>query len=499
MHRYEKIIMESFKKNSQQSISDLSRATSIPKRTLNRYLNSLIIKGLIEAIGEGRGRYYEKIVSSSAHNIAVLKSGCLVGFLGYEEGRYLFEYDSNYNGNALEGVEKKKISISAVLFPVFENLIPESDRRDAYVKDGQNLAQILLELENSHGDFDFVSADKLYIYQNNYSKRKNWLLVKDKILEEQKFINILDFDIDIADEILKDKGKHSSLSGYQNKIDVNIDFDQKIISQSGSALYMLKPYNHDSVVYDFRDRDRTYLPYLGLNEHLFMSFAKNSYGFDVPWSAILIGENDFHYIVKRYDRYDGFKYEQKDFAQIMNIKSSQKYFTTSERLFDAIGSIIKSSEDKVKFLEFYLFSFVIEHADLHIKNISVINIGRDKYRLSPLYDLISNGLYRGDSDELGLSLGGKKENISLDSFYLLASRIGISKLKTKNISKRVISTFIEEFPFYIEESLKIDAFENLKLQKSRYKFGSFSKDLERFYNRRLESFKNRGILKELGI
>ncbi|SFV66465.1 Protein hipA [hydrothermal vent metagenome] len=436
---------------------------------------------------------------SNRKTIAVLKSGELVGFLGYYEGRYSFEYEKSYKGKKLDGLSGDEPFFSATLFPIFENLIPESDRRDAYIADDKNLAEILLELKNTHGDFDFVSLDRLYGYRYNYGSRKNWVVVKEKILEKQEFVNILDFKIEIEREILEEKGKHSSLSGYQNKIDVNIDFKRGIIEQSNNALYLLKPYNSQSAIFNFRDKNQTHLPYLGLNEHLFMSFAKNAYGFDVPWSGVVVGERDFHYVVKRYDRYDGYKYEQRDFAQIMNIKSDQKYFTTSEKLFNAIGEVIKSKEERLEFLRFYLFAFVIEHADLHLKNISILNIGQDKYRLSPLYDLISNGVYRGDSDELGLPLGGKKRNISLDSFYQLSARLGISKLQTKKIAKRVIEIFIEEFPKYIEISSKITAFDNLKIQKNRYSFGSFSTDLQKFYDRRIESLRQRGFLEELGL
>jgi len=413
-------------------------------------------------------------------------------------GRYLFEYDTQYKGKRLDGLNND-VNVSTTLFSVFENLIPESDRRDTYLEENKNFAEILLELKNTHGDFDFVSTDKIYEYRVDYTKRKNWLLVKEKILENQEYVNILDFKIDIEEEILSEKGKHSSLSGYQNKIDVNIDFKHENIMQAQDALYLLKPYNSDSAIYNFKDKNQVHLPFMGLNEHLFMSFAKNAYAFDVPWTAIIIGKEDFHYVVKRYDRYDNYKYEQRDFAQIMNIKSDQKYFTTSEKLFDAIGEVIKSKEERIKFLEFYFFSFIIEHADLHVKNISSLNIGKDKQILSPLYDLISNGVYRGDSDELGLPLGGKKKNISLDSFYQISKRIGISKLQTKKIAKRMIEIFIKEFPYYIEISTQITAFENLKVQKNRYSFDTFSNDLQKFYNRRIESFRQRGILRELGL
>ena len=426
--------------------------------------------------------------------IAVLKSGQLIGFLAYNEGRYSFEYDKSYNGKKLDGLKEDKKFYATTLFPVFENLIPESDRRDSYLAENRSLVEILLELENTHGDFDFVSLDKLYGYKNSYNNRKNWIGVKEDILEEQKFPNILDFTIDIDRAILEAKGKHSSLSGYQNKIDVNVDFKKATIAQSSEALYLLKPYNVESAVYNFKDKEQVYLPFLGLNEHLFMSFAKNAYGFDVPWSAVIAGEKDFHYLVKRYDRYDGYKYEQRDFAQIMNIKSDQKYFITSERLFDAIANVVKSKDERLRFLEFYIFSFVIEHADLHIKNISIINIGKDKYRLSPLYDLISNGVYRGDSDELGLPLGGKRHNISLDDFYELSQRLGISRLQTKKSIKKIVDVFVTEFPKYIEQVREIKLFNDLRVYRNRYSSSKFSENLERFYNRRVATLKKRGFL-----
>jgi len=301
MKKIEKIIIESFEKFPEQVMSDLLEHTSVPRATLKRHINKLIEKNEILAFGEGRSRYYQRTLKLKINQIAIFKSAELIGFLGHEEGRYLFEYEKNYKGKGLDGLAKGEIAISAILFPVFENLIPESDRRNAYLNEGKNLAQILLELENTHGDFDFVSADKLYDYQVDYSERKNWVMVKERILGECDFFNILEFDIDIEKAILEEKGKHSSLSGYQNKIDVNIDFEQGVIRQSSSAHYLLKPYNVASAVYDFRDKNQTHLPYMGLNEHLFMNFAKNAYGFDVPWSAVVVGEKDFHYVVKRYD------------------------------------------------------------------------------------------------------------------------------------------------------------------------------------------------------
>ncbi len=65
--------------------------------------------------------------------------------------------------------------------------------------------------------------------------------------------------------------------------------------------YFIKPY-HPSRAHP---ESEYYLPHLAINEHLFMSFAKNELGFDVPWNGIIKNPTDeeYHYIVKRYDKY----------------------------------------------------------------------------------------------------------------------------------------------------------------------------------------------------
>jgi len=63
----------------------------------------------------------------------------------------------------------------------------------------------------------------------------------------------------------------------------------------------------------------------------------------------------------------------------------------------------------------------------------------------------------------------------------------------------MIKIFIEKFPAYIEITSHISAFENLKIQKNRVYVDNFTNDLQKFYDRRIENFRQRGILKELGL
>jgi len=62
--------------------------------------------------------YYQQIIKTNITQIAVLKSGELVGFLGYEVGRYIFEYEKSYKGKMLDGLAKESVSTSATLFPL---------------------------------------------------------------------------------------------------------------------------------------------------------------------------------------------------------------------------------------------------------------------------------------------------------------------------------------------------------------------------------------------
>jgi len=134
MNRIEKSIIEAFESRPEQSLMELVEYMSIPKGTAKKYLNILVKKGEIVAVGEGRGRYYQYTFKPKVNQIAVFKSAELVGFLGHEVGRYLFEYEKSYLGRKLDGLVDNDIITSATLFPIFENLIPESDRRDAYLR-----------------------------------------------------------------------------------------------------------------------------------------------------------------------------------------------------------------------------------------------------------------------------------------------------------------------------------------------------------------------------
>lgn len=510
LNKNQETILEYIAKHNEVTPKKLQNAMGIPLRTLQRALKKLVDLRLVKALGTTHDRSYRRVYNENdvPFNFIVFKSGERVGMLLFGKGEYVFNYSQEYNGESLEGLDKNKTNKAVELFPYFENLIPEYKRRERLAVGKEDLAEVLLDLTNSHGALDFVAKHKLFEYKPNYGKRKNWITVKNKILLDNKFPNLIEAAVLIEDEILNASGntEHSDLSGYQTKVDVNYDEQENTIKESKSAQYLLKPRNKDKNNYFNHDKEGTkhYYPYISINEHLFMTFAKNELHFDVPYSGIIKAKDvDFHYITKRYDRIDGLKYNQVDFAQVLGVSSEQKYKSSSEILFRAINEKLTSAEAKMNALKFYYYSYLIKHSDLHLKNIGALEIGMQKYVLAPLYDVISVGIYEGNTDDLGLPMKEpfkKAKNWKLDDFIKLAGILNISANDFTKQAKNITRIFIKKMPEYIAALKEFEVEHPLPIQKTRAGTQScLSQRVESMYIEKIIRLKKLGIIKELGL
>lgn len=496
-------ILQILKNYGQIRPKELVEFSSIPERTVRDNIKKLEKEGLIRVIGETSERYYELIEDDDEpKEIFVLLEGRKVGTLFYGNGQHRFIYEKRYKGKLLPGLDKDSENVSADLYPEFENLLPENKRREVLLQKYSETADILAHETNHHGAYDFFTPEQYKAFNIDYSKRPNYNIVKKEILGANEFPNLIDALIDISDEILdSNESNYSGLSGYQNKVDITFE-GNKIIRAIKNPDYLLKPVNLDWGTYFKRrepgqPKERDYYPYVALNEHLFMTFAKNELGFDVPYTGVIWDEKrkDFHYITKRYDRFRDWKYQQRDFGQIMGYTSENKYVPTSEALFDAISVNINSTQDKFtreEFLSFYYFSYILKHTDLHVKNISVIDVGstnKSFYQLSPLYDIISVGVYNGKAQELGLSLNGNYKKRKNRDFHRLAERLEIPISVFEKRAESIRNKFKNKFPKYIEAVEEIEKKIELKYSISRTKKIYFSQRLRNFYNERLIELK----------
>lgn len=510
MSQTEHILLELFETYPQATIGEIIERTGLARRTVQKYLTLLVDEKKLEALGEGRGRYYQRVYSSeeSLSHLAVLKNDLLVGKLSYGNGTYSFEYDTQYKGAELMGIPKDDKMNVPTLYPVFENLLPEYERRDKLLSVVADSADILSKLYNVQGDFRFIPYFELFKYKSTAQARPAWHTVKHKILGENNYPNLIDAEILISDEILEEASKreHSSLSGYQHKIDINLDLAKGTIEESErDAAYLMKPLNRTMTDYFARDenKQKRYYPYLALNEHLFMTFAKNELNLNTPYSGVVFSKDgDFHYIVKRYDRYEQYAYGQYDMAQLLNIPSDKKYKTDTLTLLDAFTKKVKEVESLLNMFKFQIYSSLMQHSDFHAKNVSVLDAGREKYILAPLYDVISVGVYNGKAHDLGLPLSKKSRKYSkysVDDYLSMGDTLGIGKIKAKMVLKQTIETYLTQFPDYIEKTIDFEKAYDLKIQDTRMSKKLFSTQIRSMYDRKLIQLKKQGVLQELGL
>jgi len=510
MSQTEQILLELFETYPRATTGEIIERTGLARRTVQKYLTLLVDESKLEALGEGRGRYYQRVYSSeeSLSHLAVLKNDLLVGKLSYGNGSYTFEYDAQYKGAELMGIQRDNKMNVPTLYPVFENLLPEYERRDKLLSVVADNADILTKLYNVQGDFRFIPHFELFKYKSTAQTRPAWHTVKHKILGENSYPNLIEAKILISDEILEEASQreHSSLSGYQHKIDINLNIEKGTIEESEQdAAYLMKPLNRTMTDYFARDenKQKRYYPYLALNEHLFMTFAKNELNLNTPYSGVVFSKDgDFHYIVKRYDRYGQYAYGQYDMAQLLNIPSEKKYKIDTVTLLDTFTKKVKDEESLLNMFRFQIYSSLIQHSDFHAKNVSVLDAGKEKYILAPLYDVISVGIYNGNANDLGLPLSTKTRKYSkynIDDYLMMADTLGIGKSKAKIVLKQTIEIYLDQFPGYIEKTIAFEKKYNLEIQDTRMGKKLFSTQMKSMYDRKIIQLKKQGVLQDLGV
>jgi len=296
-------------------------------------------------------------------------------------------------------------------------------------------------------------------------KTESYLLRKERILGKNSFPNVYEFEVDLDQkslfphEYMNDdeitKIRTISLSGYQHKLQVVIeDGAIRIPQESQEVEYFIKPYHPQKA----DPHSSYYFPHIAINEHLHMTFAKNELGFDVPKSGLFKSKDDeeYHYIVKYFDRYKNYKFQRKEFSSYMGLHSDNKYNTSSEKLFETASKVLPREEDRLRMLEYYFYSFVIKHEDMHTKNISSIQ-DSGKVLLAPLYDIATTSFYGGiHGYESHLPINGKQTNIRFKDFLVLVKKAQVSKKLFLARASIILKTYREKMPKYIKRIDKLE-------------------------------------------
>lgn len=232
----------------------------------------------------------------------------------------------------------------------------------------------------------------------------------------------------LAEKVIRSQ---TTLTGVQPKLSLDIEKVEKsskrftIVGLWGR--YILKP----------QSQHYEQLPEL---EDLTMHLAEIAKIKVVPHSLIRFQDGDLCYITKRIDRgAKGEKFAMEDMCQLTGRLTEYKYKGSYEQIAKHILKYSSTPKlDVVNFWEQVLFSWITGNSDMHLKNFSLYSNKPDMYVLTPAYDLLATKLViPEDSEELALTLNGKKKKVKKTDF--------VTAMQSTGLENKIIENLLDKF------------------------------------------------------
>jgi len=222
--------------------------------------------------------------------------------------------------------------------------------------------------------------------------------------------------------------RHISVPGVQPKLSMSV-LEEK---DKENRLTIVGALGGD-YIFKLPSKDFQEMP---ANEHLTMKMA-TVFDIDVvPHSLIRLKSGELSYITKRIDRNDdGTKIHMLDMFQVT--EAFDKYKGSMERVGKAIDSFAENTLlDTLRFFELTLFSFLTANNDMHLKNFSMIHTAYG-WALSPAYDLLNVSILNPeDTEEMALTIAGKKKKLTKAHFTDFGVGLGLSDKQIAGVFNR---------------------------------------------------------------
>ncbi len=238
------------------------------------------------------------------------------------------------------------------------------------------------------------------------------------------------------------RGK-STITGVQRKLSLNFTNDELFSLVNYPTEYILKA---QSLEYEE-------LPQL---EALVMHLADKANINCVENGLMKIEDGSLVYITKRIDRVFEGDYVEKihmeDFCQLTERLTEDKYKSSYEQCAKVVKKYSSQIPlDLATLFYLILFSFVTGNSDMHLKNFSLYTPMQNQIVLAPAYDLLPVSLIIDDSEQMALTLLGKRSNIKGSDFLKLAENFSLNPKIAPRLIKRLIN-LEETFSEYIKRS-----------------------------------------------
>jgi serine/threonine-protein kinase HipA len=233
---------------------------------------------------------------------------------------------------------------------------------------------------------------------------------------------------DLAKNIVE---RSIAVPGVQPKISLSL-VDQALANGNSGRLTVVGALGGNYIFKPPSDQ----FPEMPQNEHVTMRIAE-AFGIrTVSSSLIKLASGELSYITKRIDRTEkGDKIHMLDMFQIT--EAFDKYRSSMEKIGKALHQYSGNTLlDKLYYFELSVFCFLTGNNDMHLKNFSMINNG-EEWSLAPAYDLLNATIVNpDDSEELALTLEGKKKKIKKEHFLRFADGLNLNKRQTEGVFRR---------------------------------------------------------------
>lgn len=184
-------------------------------------------------------------------------------------------------------------------------------------------------------------------------------------------------------------------------------------------------------------------PHMVELEDLTMHLAELSGIRTVPHGLLPMQDGTLAYITRRVDRLGkpGGRKVQKlhmeDMCQLTERQTEHKYRGSHEQIVKAIARHATNFQlDIITFYEQVLFSFLTGNADMHLKNFSLLHGSDGSIHLSPAYDLVPSALLINETEELALTLNGRKSKLTRADFETAMRAGGLNERAIGNLFNR---------------------------------------------------------------
>lgn len=260
---------------------------------------------------------------------------------------------------------------------------------------------------------------------------------------------------DLARQVIRSQ---TTLTGVQAKLSLDINKGSKNETDRFTIVglwgrYILKPQTER-------------FPYLPEVEDLTMHLAELAKIRTVPHCLVRFADGELCYITRRVDRTSkGEKLPMEDMCQLAERLTEHKYKGSYEQIAKVIQKHSSAPKlDLVNYWELVVFSWITGNADMHLKNFSLYSRQSGIYTLSPAYDMLSTALVMSeDTEELALTLNGRKRKIKKADFEVAMQASGLDRKVMDNVFNKFLKAQDKWFEFINSSFLPDDMQERYRV------------------------------------